>query len=284
MLDLMQAWGETADRQETMTRAPSIETERLRLQPFTDEDAPALAAILAEPEVSKNITANGSTPERCLASARHRIGWHNRSWGERGYGVWAVAGRSGDLLGWCGFAAPDIGDDPEILYGLAPQHWRRGLGMEAAQAAIDWLLAETDAGGVSAVIFGQLNPGSVAMIGKLGLRKRGIMSMPDFMPDRDLAKDVLDYEIWRLAEGATLDAEALLFQAPHKGGQFATLDIGDPRAIEQAFCDAAAGRADYANLAAGERDRRVREAFHQGMAKSYLDWYHMPRAERRGGQ
>lgn len=267
-----------------MTPAPIVDTERLRLQSFADEDAPALAAILAEPEVTKNITANGSTPERCLASARHRIGWHNRSWGERGYGVWAIKARSGELLGWCGFAVPDIGDDPEILYGLAPRHWRRGLGMEAARAAINWLFDETQAGGASAVIFGRLNPGSVAMIGKLGLKPRGIMSMSDFMPDRQLAKDVLDYEIWRLAEGSTLDADALLFQAPHKGGQFATLNLGDPREIEQAFCMAARDRADYDTLPRDELDKRVRDAFHQGMAQPYLDWYHMPRAEWRGGQ
>jgi RimJ/RimL family protein N-acetyltransferase len=267
-----------------MTRAPIIDTDRLRLQPFIDDDAPPLAAILAEPEVTKNITANGSTPERCLASARHRIGWHNRSWSERGYGVWAVKGRSGELLGWCGFAAPDIGDDPEILYGLAPQHWRCGLGMEAARAAIDWLYRDTDAGGVSAVIFGRLNPGSVAMIGKLGLKRRGIMPMPDFMPDRQLAKDVLDYEIWRLAHGATLDAGALLFQAPHKGGQFATLDLGDPRGIELAFCEAARGRSDYRTLPRDELDRRVRDAFRQGMAQAHLDWYHMLRADWRRAQ
>jgi len=267
-----------------MTRAPIIDTDRLRLQSFADDDAPALAAILAEPDVTKNITANGSTLERCLASARHRIGWHNRSWGERGYGVWAVKGEAGELYGWCGFAAPDIGDDPEILYGLAPQYWRRGLGMEAARAALDWLYRDTDAGGVSAVVFGRLNPGSVAMIGKLGLKRQGIMTMPDFMPDRQLAKDVLDYEIWRLAHGATLDANALLFQAPHKGGQFATLNLGGPREIELAFCEAARGRGDYATLPRDELDTRVRDAFRQGMAQAHLDWYHMPRADWRRAQ
>lgn len=261
-----------------MTVPSILDTDRLRLRPFADGDAPALAAILAEPEVTKNITADGSTPERCLTSAKHRIGWHTRSWGEHGYGVWAVTGRDGDLMGWCGFAPPDIGDDPEILYGLAPQHWRKGIGLEAARAAIDWLFGETEAGGVSAVIFGRLNPGSIAMIGRLGLKKRGIMSMPDFMPDRKLAKAVLDYEIWRLAQGATQDAEALLFQAPHKGGQFATLNLGDPRDIEQAFCAAARRRADYAGRKPGEIDTRVRDAFHQGMAEAYLDWYHLPRA------
>ncbi len=263
---------------------PTLETPRLRLAPFADGDAPELAAILAEPEVTKNITANGSTPERCLASARHRIGWHNRSWGERGYGVWAVKAQGGALLGWCGFAAPDIGDDPEILYGLAPRCWRQGFGMEAARAAMDWLFRETQAGGVSAVVFGRLNPGSVAMIGKLGLAPRGTMPMADFMPDRTLARDVLEYEIWRLGQGKTLDAEALLFQAPHKGGQFATLDLGDPDEIEQAFRAAARGRSDYADVPRAQLDARISAAFRQGIAEAHLDWYHLPRAAWRGPQ
>jgi RimJ/RimL family protein N-acetyltransferase len=264
-----------------MTRPAQIDTDRLRLRPFAEDDAPALAAILAEPEVTKNITANGSTPERCLAAARHRIGWHNRAWSERGYGVWAVTARDGELIGWCGFAAPDIGDDPEILYGLAPRHWRKGLAREAARAAIGWLFAETAAGGVSAVIFGRLNPASVALIGRLGLTKRGTMAMPDFMPDLDLARDVLEYEVWRLGRGATGDADALLFQAPHKGGQFATLGIGDADEIEARFRDAARGRADYAAIPQAQLDARVRDAFRQGMAEPFLDWYHLLRGEWR---
>ena len=260
-----------------------ITTARLRLEPFTDADIPALAAILAEPEVTKNITANGSTPGRCLASAAYRIERHNKGWQAHGYGVWAVKSREqvapGALLGWCGFAEPDIGEDPEILYGLAPNCWGRGLGQEAARAAVDWLFATTPHGGVSAVIFGRLNPVSVAIVGKLGMVRRGTMSMPDFLPDRVLAKDVLDYEIWRLASGRTRDPEALLFQAPYKGGQLATLDLGVPAEVEQAFCDAARGRDDFAHVAPAELDRRVRDAFRQGMAEPHLDWYHVARAD-----
>lgn len=264
-----------------MATPPVIDTDRLRLRPFEEHDVPALAAVLAEPDVTKNITANASTPERCLASARHRIGWHNRSWDERGYGVWALTARGGELLGWCGFAAPDIGDDPEILYGLAPQHWRRGLATEAARAAITWLFAQTDAGGASAVIFGRLNAGSVALIGKLGFRKRGIMAMPDFMPDRELAREVLEYEIWRLGQGATRDADALLFQAPHKGGQFATLELGDPAEIERRFCAVAQDRVDYRAMPRDRLEARVRDAFRQGMAEPFLDWHHLARADWR---
>jgi RimJ/RimL family protein N-acetyltransferase len=261
-----------------MTAIPIVTTGRLRLDAFSEADVGALAAILAEPDVAKNITANGSTPEKCRASARHRIGWHNAGWDERGYGVWAVRSRAdGALAGWCGFAAPDIGEDPEILYGLAPQYWDRGLAQEMVRAAIGWLFAETPSAGISAVIFGRLNPVSAAIAGKLGMTMRGTMAMTDFLPDLALARDVLEYEIWRLGHGRTRDAEALLFQAPYKGGQIASLRLADLVAVEQLFCDAARGRAEFASLDRAQIERRVRDAFRQGVAEPWLDWYHLDR-------
>jgi hypothetical protein len=120
----------------------------------------------------------------------------------------------------------------------------------------------------------------VALVGKLGMTLRGTMSMPDFLPDLALARDVLDYEIWRLGFGGTADVEALLFQAPHKGGQIATLDLGQTaEAVEQAFCDAARRRAECAAIDRATLDARVRGAFRQGMEEPHLDWYHVARAD-----
>lgn len=263
-----------------MAVAPVLTTERLTLEPFSAADIPALAAILAEPEVTRNIVANGSTPERCRESAAFRIAWHNRPWTAHGYGVWAVKARepAGALLGWCGFAEPDDEGDPEILYGLAPQYWGRGLAREAARAAIGWLFGETRHAGVSAIIFGRLNPVSVAMVGRLGMTKRGTMAMAAFLTDQARVRDVLAYEIWRLENGACRDPAALLFQAPYKGGQFATLMAGDPLDIEQAFCAAARARDDFTDMDPNELDRIARDAFRQGMSEPYLDWFHVDRA------
>ena len=264
-------------------RAPTISTARVCLTPFSQADIPALADILSEPDVTKTITANGSTRERCLASAEQRIAWHNSSWRALGYGTWAIrdrretAGSSPALLGWCGFAEPDIGEDPEILYGLAPASWGRGLATEAARAAIDWLFATTEASGISAVIFARINPASVAIVDKLGLSRRGTMSMPDFISSESMAKDVLDYEIWRLKEGNFRDAEALLFEAPYKAGQLASLELIPHEPVEQALCDAALDRDEFSVMGRPELERRVRDAFRHGMAEPELDWYHMPR-------
>ena len=269
-------------RSTLVTTIPIITTERLRLDAFSEADIGALAAILAEPDVAKTITANGSTPEKCRASARHRVGWHNASWGERGHGVWAVRLRADNvLIGWCGFAAPDIGEDPEILYGLAPRYWGGGLAQEMVRAAIDWLLAETPHQGVSVVIFGRLNPASAAIAGKLGMIRRGTMAMKNFLRDLALARDVLEYEIWRLGHGRTHDAGTLLFEAPYKGGQIASLKLADLAAVEQLFCDAARGRAEVDSLDRAQTERRVRDAFRQGVAEPWLDWFHLERANWR---
>ena len=97
-----------------------------------DEDRADLAALLGDPELTRNITANGSTPERCRQTAGQRIAWHNSSWQTLGFGVWALRlsgpalalpgaiARPNRIVGWCGFAEADVpGEDPEILYGLS---------------------------------------------------------------------------------------------------------------------------------------------------------------------
>jgi hypothetical protein len=152
---------------------PVLATRRLRLDAFTELDVSALAAILAEPDVSRDITADASTAERCIATPTDRIG-----------------------------------SDPEILYGLAPACWGHGLGTEAAAVALDWLFGERAEAGVSAVIFGGLNPASAAVLEKLGMRRRGKMAMADFLPDLILARRVVEYEIWRLEYGACSDPDA----------------------------------------------------------------------------
>jgi RimJ/RimL family protein N-acetyltransferase len=266
------------------TRVPTVSTPRLRLDAFAAADIPALAAILAEPEVTKCITADGSTPARAQASAAHRIGWHNAAWDNHGFGVWAIRAREsevappGTLLGWCGFVPPDIGSDPEILYGLAPQVWQRGLAREAATGAIDWLFAETAAQGASAVVFHRLNPASLGLLGKLGFGPRGRMAMAAFLPDLKLAQSVLEYELWRLGHGKCADLETLLFQAPHKAGQIASLFPDEIAQWELACCNAGRSREDVGLLTPTEATAHIRAAFQQGLAEPWLEWLHLPRA------
>ena len=57
-----------------------VRQEMLLGECFDDADVEALAQLLADTSLTRNITANGSSPERCLAAARQRIDWHNSTW------------------------------------------------------------------------------------------------------------------------------------------------------------------------------------------------------------
>jgi RimJ/RimL family protein N-acetyltransferase len=273
----------------TLPAAPVLVTPRLRLDSFREADIPALARILQDPEIAKGITAHTATPARARKAAAARLAWHNRSWATHGYGVWAirhsdVAAPQEALIGWCGFTEPDIGQDPEILYGLAAPHWGQGLAHEAAEAAIAWLLAQASPGkggrrhqGISAVIFGRINPASLALIRKLGFEKKGRMAMPDFLPDRKLAEEVIAYEIWRLARSRAREPQALLFEAPFKAGQIASLFPARRSAIADALRTAASARQDLAESDQADRMMRVRIAFEEGLSDPHLDWWHRGR-------
>lgn len=263
-----------------MTAAPPA-SARIRFDRFVDSDATDLAALLADPEITRCITANASSPERCASFARKRIAWHNAAWESRGYGVWALRWRekaSGPVIGWCGFAEPEHDDhDPEILYGLARACWGQGLATEAAAAAVGWFFDNTDHAGVTAVLFGCLNPGSVAVTKKLGMTPNGTMPVAEFLSDEELGRELIAYETWRLREGDCLDPEALLFQVPYKLGQVVGAGIGEASAVETALRGAARLRPAFTGRAPNELDDLVRAAFAQGQEDDGVDCFRVTR-------
>ena len=250
-------------------------TPRMRFERFGEAEIPGLAEILADPEVTRHITANGSTPERCEHYARRRIAWHNSEWADGGYGVWALRARDATLaspaevIGWCGFTAPDIeGEDPEILYALRADCRGRGLASEAARAAIDWFFAETAFPGVSAIVSARLNPLSAKVVGKLGFVRRGAMGYADFLPEADLADDVLDNELWRLRSQPSDDPARHAQKIAYRAGQLAGCGTRDSETVVRALCQAAASSLPASQL---------RAAFQEGHGNATMDWYHLPR-------
>lgn len=273
---------------------PTLAVKRVVLTAFRETDIPALAAILREPEVAKGIMTHGATPARARRSAAERIAWHNATWPTHGYGIWALrlaprqagdeigrkrqarrrlAPEPGALIGWCGFTKPDLGQEPELLYGLHPQYWHQGLAAEAAGAALAWLFATTRHQGAAAVIFGRINPASTTLIQHLGFERKGRLAMSDFMANRTLARDIIDYETWRLGKSKTSDPLRLLFEAPFKVGQIASLFPAERQTIADGLRTAASARRDLPDLDPVERMLRVRDAFEQGLAQPWLDWW-----------
>ena len=116
-----------------------LHTARLRLRPWRDDDAPALTAISADPEVGRylsNPLDDGSGP-----SLFERLRAH---WERHGFGHFAIEERlpaCGEplLLGFAGVAYPsfmtELAHRPEIGWRLSSAVWGRGYATEAALAA-----------------------------------------------------------------------------------------------------------------------------------------------------
>ena len=116
-----------------MTAVPVLETERLILRGWHDEDFNAYAEIFCDPETTRFIS---KLPTRQDA-------WRNLAmvighWSLRGYGPWAVERRSdGALIGRIGYWKPADWPALELIWAIGKNYWRNGYASEAARAALD---------------------------------------------------------------------------------------------------------------------------------------------------
>ena len=109
-----------------------LETERLALREMTQDDYPALCAILQDPEVMTAYEHAFSDEEvqRWLDQQIHR-------YRQDGFGLWAVLLKStGDMIGQCGITMQDW-DGQWVLdvgYLFRKDCWHKGYATEAAVA------------------------------------------------------------------------------------------------------------------------------------------------------
>jgi RimJ/RimL family protein N-acetyltransferase len=119
-----------------MKQPIEIDTGRLRLRRWREEDREPLAAMNADPEVMRYFPA----PQTREASDRSFDTWQ-RDFDQRGWSNWAVELKAdGGFIGFVGLTVPwrTLPFTPcvEIGWRLAHAHWRRGYASEAARAAL----------------------------------------------------------------------------------------------------------------------------------------------------
>lgn len=113
-----------------------LETERLRLRNWTDEDREPLARMNADPRVMEFFPATLTREETDDMFERVRA-----HFARHGFGFWAAELReTGAYIGFVGLAVPafEAHFTPcvEIGWRLAAEHWNRGLATEAAREAL----------------------------------------------------------------------------------------------------------------------------------------------------
>ncbi|HEU0028028.1 MAG TPA: GNAT family N-acetyltransferase [Ktedonobacterales bacterium] len=143
------------------SRAPTLVTLRLTLRAFQRDDLDALAAIYADPEVTRFLRSGVRTGEQTAAVLDEYIA----EWRDVGYGVWAVEARdSHTLLGMCGFVGK-----AELGYVFGRVAWGRGIATEAARACLQYGFERLgwDVIGAGAL---RANSASLRVLEKLGMR------------------------------------------------------------------------------------------------------------------
>lgn len=118
-----------------------IRTSRLKLRPYTVADLDNLHRIFIDPQVRKYLCDDRIIPREWVAA---EIENNIKSFELHGFGQWSIfLKETSELIGFCGFRF--FYDNPpelQLLYGLSPQYWGKGLATEAATAMIQYGFTE----------------------------------------------------------------------------------------------------------------------------------------------
>ena len=152
----------------------TLETERLRLRMFRDDDLDAYARIVADPEVMRYL-ADGQTLDRI--GAWRQMAMILGHWTLRGYGLWAVEERAtGALIGRIGCYNPEGWPGFEVGWVLARSSWGKGYATEGARRAIDYAFRELRQQHVISLIY-PANAPSIRVAERIGEKLEGRTSL-----------------------------------------------------------------------------------------------------------
>ena len=144
-----------------------IETARLRLRMFTQDDLDALSLITGDPEVMKYLGTSGA---RTREKTKNTIDAILRHWDAHGFGIFALEHKAdARLIGWCGLQMLEKTPEVEVAYLLAKDYWNQGLATEAARAAIEYGFNELKINRIVAIARPE-NVGSYRVMEKVGMK------------------------------------------------------------------------------------------------------------------
>jgi RimJ/RimL family protein N-acetyltransferase len=113
-----------------------LETERLRLRLWRDDDLEQLERLHSDPRFVRFLTPRGEPyPSGWTEDKLARM---RRQWDVDGWGAWAIEARdTGRFVGRVGLQFHRLWpDDVELGWGVDPELWGRGYATEAALAAL----------------------------------------------------------------------------------------------------------------------------------------------------
>jgi len=153
-----------------------LETERLRLRPFTLADDDFILELLNDPAYVRCI---GDRQVRSLAAARAYLRQGPlASYARHGFGLWCVERRAdGVRVGKCGLLKRETLDEVDLGYAFLAREAGRGLATEAARAVLAHARQVLGLGRIVALTLPD-NRGAVRVLAKLGFVVAGTRRLP----------------------------------------------------------------------------------------------------------
>src|SRR5262245_44554501 len=117
-----------------------LQTPRLILRSFREEDVEAMAQLFANPDFMRFSLGVFTERKQTVAFIEKVMGWDRAGLPSQ----FAVVPRGEErIVGYCGFFHhPEVPGEIEIGYRLHPDYWNRGLISEAARAVRDHAFAD----------------------------------------------------------------------------------------------------------------------------------------------
>jgi RimJ/RimL family protein N-acetyltransferase len=147
-----------------------LETERLIVREFVEDDAEAFFAFNGDPEVMR---FTGEEPIAGVEAAREALRSYP-DYRERGYGRWAVVRKDDDrVIGFNGLKYLADLDEVDLGYRFRVDCWGRGYATESSRAILDHGFATL---GLTRIIGLALpaNLASIRVLEKVGMRFEGL--------------------------------------------------------------------------------------------------------------
>lgn len=179
-------------------RSFRLETERLVVRSWRDEDKEPFAAMSRDADVMAHLGGPVDRPQSDSGVARMMA-----TEAAQGQCFWALERKAdGRFIGFCGLrqggpAGTRVNDELEIGWRLAREAWGQGFAREAAHAVLHWGFAHRDAARITAWTV-PANSASWGLMIRLGMVHRSELDFdhPDFAPDHPLSRHVV-YTIQR---------------------------------------------------------------------------------------
>jgi RimJ/RimL family protein N-acetyltransferase len=147
-----------------------METDRLFIRPYTNDDLPFLESLVSDPRVVRYI---GNGQPRTKEGAQLFFNWNltlRKDHEQLGLQV-LIEKETGEKIGHAGLVPQEVdaATEMEVGYWIAPAFWRQGYATEAALAFKDFAFNQLNLARIIALIYPD-NLASCRVADKLGMR------------------------------------------------------------------------------------------------------------------